>query len=104
MSLRYIIRHIATGIYLQLKERKFKRRLKYIYENHSSDKLLVVFSGFADKPVYNYIRTLKDIKCNKLFILDDFGYRGSYYWYENGKSYPLELVSSLIHQKVSSGG
>lgn len=68
MSLKHTIRHIATSIYLQLKEHKFKGRLKYIYENHSSDKLLVVFSGFADKPVYNYIRTLKNIKCNKLFF------------------------------------
>lgn len=104
MKINKKLRHIATRVYFHFKESTYKGRLKYIYEKHSSDKLIVIFSSFADKPVYNYTRTLIDIRCNKLFILDDFGYRGSYYWYEHGKPYPLELVSSLIRETIRLGG
>lgn len=104
MGIRLSIRSLATKIYLALKEKKYKGRLKYLYEGHSSDTLIIVFSGFADKPVYNYIRTLKDVCCDKLFILDDFGYRGSYYWYENGSNYPFLLVKDLIYSEINRGG
>lgn len=96
MNIKKMIRHLVTQIYLILNEKKYKGRLKYLYKSNSSDTLLVVFSGFADKPVYNYIRTLSNVCCDKLFILDDFGYRGSYYWYEDGLTHPLDLVTSLL--------
>ena len=99
------IRRIILKIYLLLKERKFRKRLKYIYINNHSDSLLVVFSGFpSGKPVYNYMRTLSNLKTiSKLFILDDFGYKGSYYWFEKGKDYPLSLTTDLI-KTVMGGG
>ncbi len=62
-----------------------KNKIRYILETHkNSDILVVVFSGFSTEKEparFNYIRTLLPLKVNKLFILDDFGYRnrGAYY-------------------------
>lgn len=88
-------------LYVKVQERTHKGRLKYLYKKNNSDTLIVVFSGFADKPLYNYVRTLRGVKADKIFILDDFGYKGSYYWYENGSEYPLQLVKSLIFSKFN---
>lgn len=92
---------ILIKFYLLIHEHSYKKRLKYLYENNGSKRLLVVFSGFSPtKPLYNYVRTIKDIKTvNKLFILDDFGFRGSYYWFENGDDFPLQLTKELIEIK-----
>ena len=38
-----------------------------------------------------------------LFILDDFGYRGSYYWYENGSDKPRLLVEGLVSDVMRKG-
>ena len=45
------------------------------------DKLFIIFSAMAQKNtfVYNYMKSLEEIKANKLFILDDFGDQGAYY-------------------------
>ena len=59
--------------------------IKYLFErNIKSRELLIVFSSctkVGQKARYNYIRTIDEFKCNKLFILDDFGFdgRGAYY-------------------------
>lgn len=78
------------------------RNVKYILEKNNSDKLVVIFSGFPNKNEsarYNYRRTLNNIKFNKLFILDDFGYenRGSYYICENNDFFVEEGIASLIN-------
>ena len=49
------------------------------------------------------MKTLAQSKIDKLFILDVFGYKGSYYWYEKGKNTPIALVSSLIQQIIDGG-
>lgn len=91
--------------YFTLKQKTYRLRgIKYLFENHSSDVLLVVFSGFSETPVYNYVKTLKSFKCDKLFLLDDFAYRGSYYMYSNGSSLPMLLTQSLIESVISNGG
>ncbi len=93
-----VVRFVCKKFLLSFREKKFKHRLKYIFEDNHSDELLVVFSGFATHiPKYNYMRTLKDSKVDKLFILDDFGYRGSYYWFMNGTDLPLQLTNGLIN-------
>ncbi|RSX50196.1 Two component regulator three Y domain-containing protein [Bifidobacterium callimiconis] len=79
----------ATTLLRQtVQERKFRyggTTLKYMYQPcKSSDRLLVVFSACTRQGIparYNYMRTLKDVAINKLFILDDFGedHRGGYY-------------------------
>lgn len=65
------------------------RQYRYLLQTADAPQLIVVFSGFPGagaKAGYNYIRTLKDIRCNKLFLLDNFGFqsRGAYYLAENG--------------------
>lgn len=56
-----------------------------------------MFSGFGSNVrKYNYMKTLKDSSIDKLFILDVWGYKGSYYWFEKGNDEPKQLVSRLI--------
>ncbi len=65
------------------------------------DYLIVVFSGFNSpdskiQHTYNYMRTLENLDCNKLFILDNYGPRGCYYL-GRGMSHDVEnSVISLI--------
>lgn len=101
-----IIKKIKTLLMLiniKLHEQTYKNRLKYLFKpQKGSDALIIVFSAFTgEKRRYNYIKTLKDIKCNKLFILDNFGVKGSYYLYENGEDYPKNLVISLIKNIIN---
>ena len=51
---------------------------------------IIVFSSCTRKGIrarYNYVRTLKEVPCNKLFLLDDFAsdHRGSFYLGSNMK-------------------
>lgn len=79
--------------------------LKYMYkEVEQADTLVVVFSACTRpglKARYNYVKTLDGLKCNRLYILDDFGYdcRGSYYLGHMPEFREQEAVISLI-QKV----
>lgn len=88
-------------------EKKFKikeepGRIKYLFhQNKKSDKLLVVFSGFPTEgkpPVYNYLLTFRNLECNKLFILDDFGDdpRGTFYLGTNENLFLIDEVTNLI--------
>lgn len=64
-----------------------EKPVKYIFcDGWGSDKLVVNFPGFSNPgqpPQYNYIRTLNKCKCHRLYILDDYGPRGSYLIGEN---------------------
>ncbi|WP_273124327.1 accessory Sec system protein Asp2 [Bacillus weihaiensis] len=89
----------------KFEEKTFESNLpvKYVFEEgvHNKDYLVVVFSGFnsvkSKTPYnYNYIRTLRTIDCNRLFILDNYGPRGSYYLGENLSFDFEEAVFSLI--------
>ncbi|PGZ12864.1 accessory Sec system protein Asp2 [Bacillus cereus] len=88
---------------------KAEKNVKYIFEraNSSNKSLIIVFSAFSPigvDPKYNYIKTLNKIDCNKLFILDDFGCRASYYLCEN-KDYGIEKsVIKLIRQVIKEMG
>jgi hypothetical protein len=67
------------------------------------DKLIIIFSAMSPRYryVYNYMRTLEDIKANKLFILDDFGDQGSYYLGRN-RDHSIETsVASLIQYMMA---
>lgn len=85
-------------------EKQFKstNSLRYHFipaaDEKLKDRLLVVFSAISPHYsfVYNYMKSLEDVPCNKLFILDDFGDQGSYYIGRN-RDYSIETaVSSLI--------
>ncbi|WP_307193407.1 accessory Sec system protein Asp2 [Neobacillus niacini] len=74
--------------------------IKYIVKEGriNKDYLLVVFSGFSEinaerKHAYNYMTPLKNLDCNKLFILDNYGPTGCYYFGENMN---LEVESSVM--------
>lgn len=87
------IEFITTKILQKFKEKKYESSnkvvLKYLLEvDTQSSNLVVVFSACTRKGIkarYNYVRTLNNIKINKLFILDDFGadHRGAYYLGKN---------------------
>lgn len=101
-NIRSCLNRIMNVIQIQMSERKYNS-LKYILKKcPESNTLVVVFSGFPGnaKAKYNYMRTLKDFNCNKLFLLDNFGYkkRGAYYLGENGKFYVQDLVRKLISE------
>lgn len=107
MDVKKIEKYIEYGqtkVKTYFKEKKFSNngyKIKYMLEKNDSDKLVVIFSGFTRigiKARYNYNRSLKDIKVNKLFILDDFGYdsRGAYYLGHDMDFMIEESVQSLI--------
>jgi hypothetical protein len=73
--------------------------IRYVLEEgiNNQDYLVVVFSGFNPPNAklansYNYIRTLRGVDCHRLFILDDYGPRGSYYL---GSKDTFEVESSI---------
>lgn len=79
------------------------KNVKYLFKegNPSVKKLLVVFSGYASntskiKHPYNYMNVLSDVNVHKLFILDDNGATGSYYFGENLNFNVDSSVISLI--------
>lgn len=58
-------------------QKKYRSRgvtLKYMLDRVDSRDLIIVFSSCTRKGIrarYNYVRTLKEVPCNKLFLLDD---------------------------------
>ena len=88
---------------------KGEKEVKYLFQKsyRKTDDLVIVFSAFppiGKKPGYNYVRTLDEFDCNKLYILDDFGARATYYLCEN-KEYTIERsVARLINQVVKENG
>ncbi|APC48952.1 hypothetical protein BME96_12450 [Virgibacillus halodenitrificans] len=101
----YITRKYMEKVLKSEKEFKINAeasRIKYLFQsNEKSDKLLVIFSGFPLKgkpPVYNYVLTFRNLNCNKLFILDDFGNdpRGTYYLGTNENWFLVDELTNLI--------
>lgn len=76
------------------------QNIRYYFEKakiFNKDKLIIVFSAFSGEiPKYNYVNTLKLLDCNKLFILDDYGTRGTYYLGLDGNLDVETSVMSLI--------
>lgn len=100
------IEFAATKLKIALKENNYISdgyKIKYILEKNDSDSLIIVFSGFTRiglKARYNYNRTLKNVKANKIFILDDFGNdnRGAYYLGKNMDFKIKDAVFNLINK------
>lgn len=102
------IEFATTKIKILYKEKKFhsnNHRVKYILEKaKGSNDLVVIYSGIPRpgiKARYNYNRTLKNIKANKLFILDDFGfdYRGCFYLGKDG-DFLIEKTTRELVEKI----
>ena len=75
-------------------------RVKYMfYKEPKSNVLLVSFPACAPNTAkYNYMRTLLPFKCNKLFLLDDFGenHQGCYLAEDKVE----KCTSELLHSKI----
>ncbi len=99
---------IVNYFLIKIHERTFENRLKYLYfKKHNNDSLLVLFTGFTNddkKRRYNYVRGLKDVKSvDRLYVNDNFGYRGSYNLFENGKRDPEYMTKRCIQMIISKG-
>lgn len=88
IKLAKYIEYTQTLIMQKMFEKRMrykKTTVKYIFQKCNYSKtMIIVFSACTRSGIparYNYMRTLKNVKCNKLFILDDYGddRRGGYY-------------------------
>lgn len=105
MKIKKYIEYIYIKIIQKFKEKKYKynnMEIKYIFEkNRTSKDLIIIFSACTRKGIkarYNYIRTIKKMDINKLFILDDFAEdkRGEYYIGEYPEFLLEKNVKTLI--------
>ena len=86
-------------------EHQFKGCVKYLFLPKKSDALLIVFSGFTgDVRKYNYVSSFSNLNVNQLFILDSWGYQGSYYWMDKGDTSPETMVNELIQTIIQNNG
>ena len=75
--------------------------INYLFcERKGSDKLIITFPGFSNSGIfkYTYVRTLKDVNAHRLFVLDNFGFRGCYLLGEDRDFSVEKSVISLINQ------
>ena len=96
--------YVLTKLRLLRDQKKYRYEgvtVKYLLDRAASEDLVIVFSSCTRKGIrarYNYVRTLKGIVCNKLFILDDFAadHRGSFYLGSNMHFEEAAAVKRLI--------
>ncbi|MGN0473410.1 MAG: hypothetical protein ACI4F8_11245 [Lachnospiraceae bacterium] len=79
--------------------------LKYMLKKKDSDCLAIVFSSCTRKGLkarYNYVRTLQNVDCNQLFILDDFAedHRGGYYIGSDMRFNEEQATKALISKMI----
>ena len=66
--------YMMTKLRLLRDQKKYRSRgvtLKYMLDRGDSRDLIIVFSSCTRKGIrarYNYVRTLKEVPCNKLFL------------------------------------
>lgn len=81
--------------------------VNYILDNPTPgkehDKLIVVFSAITAPGdfSYNYRRSLQDSKTLKLFIVDDFGDQGAYYYAKNRDLSIFNSVQDLLNRVLA---
>lgn len=110
LKIKKYFEYLYTKIKLVFTQKTFKSsndiKLRYIFDkNKKSKSLIVVFSACVRqglKARYNYIRTLKGVKANKLFVLDDFASdkRGCYYLGEYPE-YKIEKATNELIKVVA---
>lgn len=95
---------LYTRIDIKIREKKFNNQLNYLFYSQKSDTLLIIFSAFTgEKRRYNYVRGLAKCQADRLYILDPWGYKGSYNMYENGFDYPEKITDALISEIMKKG-
>ena len=91
-----------TIYWRQLLEKRHKNGKKYLFfkgEKQYSDTLIVSFAAFAPNGSrYNYVRALRDIKCHKLFLLDDGAenHSGTYLIDKDSHDKAHEIIEEII--------
>ncbi|WP_440602884.1 accessory Sec system protein Asp2 [Bacillus sp. GB_SG_008] len=79
--------------------------IKYIFEKHDSPYLVVVFHGFNPyNTAYEFLGVLKDVKVNKLYLLDDYGLNGRFYQDVNRKDNLQQNIIQLIERLAEEQG
>ncbi len=95
---------LITRIRIRLHQKTYEG-LPYLFQRKGSDSLLIVFSAFTGEiRRFNYVSSFRNLKCDKLFVLDPWGHLGSYNMYENGENYPEIITRNLVKKIVNEGG
>lgn len=105
------IEYLTTKIRIIFQQKYYRYEdttVKYLFEKMQSDAVVFVFSSCTRagiKARYNYVRTLKRINADKMFVLDDGGNdaRGVFYLGENMDFLMERAVESLIKKTISEG-
>ncbi|MCF0190033.1 MAG: hypothetical protein HUJ96_02095 [Marinilabiliaceae bacterium] len=102
---RRTLNHYFAIFLTLLREKKYRAydtRVKYMFfPEHKSNTLIVSFPACTQNTAkYNYIRTLHPFKCNKLFLLDDFGvnHQGCYLVKDNVELCTKELIEKIVRE------
>lgn len=107
--IRKYVEFIITKVKIIWEQRAFVFEdvtVKYILkEKKNADTLVVVFSACTRKGLkarYNYVKTLDGMRCNRLYILDDYAEdcRGSYYMGKDFRFNEERAVKELIQQMI----
>lgn len=108
--LRKYVEYVITKIRILWEQRVFSFEgvdVKYILKRRDdADSLVVVFSACTRKGLkarYNYVKTLNGLRCNRLYILDDYGedHRGSYYMGHDFGFEEERAVKELIRKMIA---
>lgn len=87
-----------------MNENLFDEKIKYVFERtEGSNHLIITFSsGAPNKSTnlhpYHYVKLAREFNCNRLFINDNLGKRGTYYLCEKMNFDVSETVCLLIKQ------
>ncbi|WP_414054034.1 accessory Sec system protein Asp2 [Macrococcus equi] len=108
------VKQISVAKLIEEKEKIYpgdNHPIKYMFlPEEKSTYLIVVLSGFSGREAYrenakfNYIKTLLNIKCNKLYIMDEVNNIPTYYYGTDSKSNYLEDCTKLIKETMNTYG
>lgn len=94
-------KHIYWSIYYRVHTKHSPDGVEYIYKRKSSNRLIIVFTSMVGR--YNFMRTLKNISIDQLFIRDCWADNASYYWFEGKQDYPERFTQNLIESIIKKG-
>lgn len=109
MTVKKLISKAKNRIMILTHERTFEGRLKYLYFKQPENRaLIVLFTGFTDNDKvrkYNYVKGLSRLEgYDRLYVNDNFGFRGSYNLFEHGTREPEMMTKRLIAEIIAKKG
>lgn len=93
--------HLYWKVYYWWLTKRSPDGVEYIWKRKGSDRLIIVFTSMVGR--YNYMRSLKKIPVDQLFIRDCWADNASYYWYEGKANYPERYTQNLIDMVLNQG-